>query len=137
MASFNESDLQVAVSFKGQFKSLYAKRKTEDGRQALNSRSPDTRVIVVGDGDFVLDSYQHGKDNVSFAVNLIDGLINDVSLTTIRSRSAEPKQLPEIDEKSKMVFKYVNFTAPPLVIVVAGAIRMLFKAARRRSHKKM
>jgi len=135
-ASFAERDLPLAVSVKGQFKSLYAKRKGEGGQQALIARSPLTRLIVVGDGDFVRDRYQHGNDNLSFAVNLIDWLVNDVSLTSIRSRSAAPKPLPEIDEKSKIIFKYVNFTAPPFVIIIAGIIRMIFKAAIRSRHKK-
>lgn len=134
--TFTKENLPLAVSVKGEFKSFFAKRKSDEGQQPLLTRSPLTRLIVVGDGDFLLDNFQHGKDNLSFAVNLVEWLLNDVTLTTIRGRSAAPKPLPEVDEKTKRVFKYVNFTAPPAIIVIAGIIRMIFKSAHRRRHKK-
>lgn len=133
--TFSESNLPLAISVKGEFKSLYAKRRSEESRQPHRVKSPLTRLVVVGDGDFVLDAYQHNKDNLTFAANLIDWLVNDVSLTTIRARSVTPKPLPVIDEKSKEFYKYFNFTVPPAVIVIGGVIRMFFKAARRRQHK--
>lgn len=105
------------------------------GGAAFTARSPATRVAVVGDGDFVLDSKFHGHDNTAFGVNMVDWLLGDTLLTTIRTRDVAPQPLMEVSEETKTFAKYFSFAAPPGIVVAMGLLWMVVKAARRRRHK--
>jgi hypothetical protein len=94
-----------------------------------------TRVVVVGDGNFLLDGARQVGENVAFASSLVDWLVNDVTLTAVRTRDLAPKPLREVSEQTKNVVKYFNFAAPPVIIVLLGIARLLMRAARRNRHR--
>ncbi|MGA2623967.1 MAG: Gldg family protein [Bacteroidota bacterium] len=142
--SFSEAHIPVAAAIDGSFKSLYAKRRIaiDEKTQASGvdespfvGGSPATRIVIVGDGDFLLDDNIHGYGNVAFASSLVDWLFDDIGLNSIRSRDPEPKPLNDISEGTKIFFKYLNFAAPPTVIVLAGVLRLMRKSARRKKHQ--
>lgn len=132
----NEANIPLAVAFEGQMKSYYAKRtdKAPQGASVLTKSSP-TRVVVVGDGDFLLDDNIRNYQNVALAVNVIDWLVDDAGLTAIRTRDITPKPLSEVDESTRSTIKLMNFAGPPVVVVLAGLVRMAIRRRRRRKHQ--
>ncbi|MGA9115397.1 MAG: Gldg family protein [Bacteroidota bacterium] len=141
-SEYTEASLPLAAALEGSFRSLYADNRDPAVREIgtrtgvlLQPRSPLTRLAVVGDGDFVLDDYQEGYDNLSFAVNIVDWLVNDTTLTAIRARDLSPSALREVPEATKSFIKYVTFTGPPALIMLLGVFWMGGKAMRRRRHK--
>lgn len=140
--TFTEANIPLAATFEGVFRSVFADSRDPVVREAVGSigirpvaRSPKTRMAVVGDGDFLLDENMHGYDNAMFGVNVVDWLVGDSLLTTIRSREIAPRPLHEVSEETKLLVKYVSFGGPPGIVVIAGIGWMLLKNMRRRRHK--
>jgi ABC-2 type transport system permease protein len=142
-SQYTEANVPLAALVDGSFRSAYADSRDPALRDLVNqtvgghlvTRSPATRVVVVGDGDFVLDSKLHGHDNVAFAINLVDWLVGDTVLTTIRSRDVAPQPLTELPEETKTFAKYFSFASPPGMVIALGLLWLVMKSARRRRHK--
>jgi ABC-type uncharacterized transport system involved in gliding motility auxiliary subunit len=97
------------------------------------SKSPSTKVVVFGDGDFLQDAYLAGsRDNLILASNLVDWLADDIGLAAIRSRETGPKPLDEVEEGTRTVIKYLNLALPPLFVVLFGVMRWRWRVAMRR-----
>jgi ABC-type uncharacterized transport system involved in gliding motility auxiliary subunit len=87
----------------------------------------------VGDGDFPLDAYQGNNDNVNFLANLIDYLVDDAGLITIRSKDVTQPPLEQIEEGTRNILKYGSLLAPPLLVLGYGLIRWRTRQARRKA----
>lgn len=142
-AQYTESAVPLGAVVEGSFRSAFADSRDPSVRELVQqtlggrmlTRSPATRVVVVGDGDFVLDSKLHGHDNVAFAINMVDWLVGDTVLTTIRSRDVAPQPLTELPEETKTFAKYFSFASPPGMVIALGLLWLVVKSARRRRHK--
>jgi gliding-associated putative ABC transporter substrate-binding component GldG len=137
---FKEQFIPLAVSVEGSFKSLYAdKQAALDSIGQLNinlnqkiNASTGTKIVVVGDGDFIQDAYAGTKDNLVFANNLVDWLADDVGLTTIRTKEVSVKPLEEVSDGTRTFVKSLNLAAPPLLIILVGVVRWRLRIARRK-----
>ena len=142
-SQYTESTIPLGAVVEGSFRSAFTDSRDPSVRQLVQqtlgsrlvTRSPATRVVVVGDGDFVLDSKLHGHDNVAFAINMVDWLVGDTLLTSIRSRDVAPQQLIELPEETKTFAKYLSFASPPGMVIALGLLWLVIKSARRRRHK--
>jgi len=114
-----EQNIPLAASVEGSFKSFYADKQP----QAANTVSPQTRIIVVGDGDFMKDEYLGSRDNLNFFANIVDYLADDAGLITIRSKNISQPPLEQVSDGTKRFLKYTNLLFPPLLIVGYGLIR--------------
>jgi ABC-type uncharacterized transport system involved in gliding motility auxiliary subunit len=138
--AFTESHVPLAVAVEGKFQSLYANRpvptdstiKAPVVAQTILS-SPENRMVVVGDGDFVKDEYLGSNDNLNFAANIVDWLVDDAGLITIRSRAADARPLEEVSDSAKRLIKYGNLVIPPLAVVMYGLIRWRLRISRKKS----
>jgi len=138
--AFHESRIPLAVAVEGKFQSLYANKpvptdttiKVPITIQTIPVSS-DNRMVVVGDGDFVKDEYLGGMDNLNFFANMIDWLVDDAGLITIRSRAVDTRPLEEVSDGAKRFIKYGNLIVPPLAVVIYGLVRWRLRAARKRS----
>jgi gliding-associated putative ABC transporter substrate-binding component GldG len=138
-----DQQITFGASLEGSFRSVFARRP--DGStpatalridtSALISKGVPTRMVIVGDGDFLIDGAEQNHENVAFATSLVDWLVNDVSLTAVRSRDLTPRPLRELPEQTKIFVKYFNFIVPPLLIILFGVARLFTRAARRRRHR--
>lgn len=135
---FKEAHIPLAVSVEGTFKSHFTDKEPQVD-STLNITTSDklqistnTKIVVVGDGDFVQDPYLGTKDNLIFANNIIDWLIDDIGLTTIRSKDIAVKHLDEVSEGTRTFVKSVNLMLPPLIMIVTGIIRWRLKVSRRK-----
>ncbi|RCK77656.1 MAG: gliding motility protein GldG [Ignavibacteriae bacterium] len=135
---FKESYIPLAISVEGNFKSHYADREPQiDSTSNISiadklTNSSKTKIVVVGDGDFIQDSYIGTRDNLVFATNLIDWLVDDIGLTTIRSKDIAVKPLEEVSDGTRTFVKSINLVLPPLIMIVTGIIRWRLKVSRRK-----
>ncbi len=137
---FNEQFLPLAVTLEGSFKSLFAEKQValdSIGQQNINlneklNTSITTKIAVVADGDFIQDAYAGTKDNLIFANNLVDWLVDEVGLTSIRTKEVTAKPLDEVSEGTRTFVKSFNLAAPPLLIIIVGIIRWRLRIARRK-----
>jgi ABC-type uncharacterized transport system involved in gliding motility auxiliary subunit len=96
--------------------------------------SPETRMVVVGDGDFARDQFMGGsKDNLSFLANMVDYLVDDAGLITIRSKEASFAPLDVVSDGTKKAVKYANLVVPPLLVLLYGIVRWRMRKSRKKA----
>jgi ABC-2 type transport system permease protein len=123
-----ENGIPLAAAVEGSFKSYFAGKQPA----AAVAASPETRIIVVGDGDFMKDEMLGNRGNLTFFANIIDYLADDAGLITIRSKNVATPPLDQVSDSSKRLLKYTNLIGPPLLIIAYG----LFRWRRRAAFKK-
>jgi gliding-associated putative ABC transporter substrate-binding component GldG len=128
-ADLAEDGIPLATIVEGSFKSYFV------GKQpvAAIAASPDTRIIVVGDGDFMKDEMLGNRGNLTFFANIIDYLADDAGLITIRSKNVATPPLDQISDGTKRLLKYTNLIGPPLLIVAYGLFRWRRRIAFRKA----
>lgn len=126
---FAEKGIPLAVAVSGEFQSHFI------GKPLTPSitKSPATRIIVVGDGDFMNDDLAGSKGNMVFFQNIVDYLSDESGLITIRSKDVTEPPLEQISDGMKKFLKYGNLVAPPLVIVLYGLMRWRRRTALKKS----
>lgn len=127
-ADMAEDGIPLAAIIDGSFKSYFVGKQPA----AAIAASPETRLIVVGDGDFMKDDFLGNRGNVTFFANIVDYLADDAGLITIRSKNVVVPPLDQVSDGSKKLLKYLNLLGPPLMIVAYG----LFRWRKRVAFKK-
>ena len=129
----------------GKFKSLYANRLSTAmadslkayGRHFLATGSAEGKVLVTGDGDWVLNGFsregpmtmgenpytQYKFANKDFLLNALEYLTDESGIMESRSRQftlrlLDPKKL----ETNKSGWQWLNIGLPVLLILLAGII---------------
>jgi len=151
---YNQSYLPVAVLLEGSFQSLYLNRLppemiTDNKSFDFKEKSPETKMIVVSDGDVIknqLDKktgnpYPLGFDqytgetfgNKDFILNCIDYLCDDSGIISVRSREVkmrllDPKKLK--NESTKPSMQLINTIGPVLLILIFGIIQLIVRRYR-------
>jgi gliding-associated putative ABC transporter substrate-binding component GldG len=121
----------VAAVIQGSFASAFAGKPapaaSDTGQAAPDlstpklDKSPETRLLVVGDGEFFADQKGGGdRDNLLFFQNLVDWLAQDEALIAIRSREVTDRPLKTVSEPTKRVVKYANMFGGPILVIVLG-----------------
>ena len=99
------------------------------------------RLVVIGDGDFAINSQQGGQpqavqpDNASLFVNSIDWLSDDTGLIDLRTKGVTSRPIDQLEEGTQATLKYTNFLLPILAVIIYGIIR--FQRQRRLRIKRM
>ncbi len=140
-AEFSEQYIPLAWLVSGQFTSAYANREipvdsTTAGIVPVDTKllkSTESRIIVVGDGDFPRDPYLGNNDNVTFFANMIDYLVDDAGLITIRSKDVSQPPLEQVADGTRNLLKYGSLIAPPVLVLCYGLIRWRNRQARRKA----
>jgi ABC-type uncharacterized transport system involved in gliding motility auxiliary subunit len=138
---FPESGIPLAALVQGKFRSAYAGRPVPADTAAGAAPPPATpltegaesRVLLVGDGDFARDQYLGNRDNLTLFANMVDYLVDDAGLITIRSKEVSQPPLDQVSDGTKKVVKYANMILPPLLVVAYGLFRWRMRAARRKA----
>jgi gliding-associated putative ABC transporter substrate-binding component GldG len=125
----SESEIPLVAVVHGKFKSFFSEREPK----ASITQSPETRIILVGDGDFMKDDFLGNRDNLTFFVNMVDYLADDAGLITIRSKNIALPQLEPVSDGTKQLLKYANLLAPPLLAIAYGMFRWRRRLALKRS----
>ncbi len=137
---FPEKEIPLAVLLEGSFHSAF------DGRPvpadtAVGSlppttspltTSPATRIVVVGDGDFIRDQYGN-RENLTFFANMVDYLVDDAGLITIRTKELATPPLDQVSDGTKKAVKYADLVVPPALVLGYGLVRWRMRQARKRA----
>lgn len=140
----------LAVALNGRFDSYYAGKpgadeksttsdddKTDESETDDSSRvpldvSPETRLVVVGDGEFVNDFVARSigqmeggffVENLRFLMNLIDWVSLDNDMIAIRSRGMASRRLERIDKGGETTIEIANYLVPVLALLALGLYR--------------
>lgn len=138
---FPEKEIPLAALVQGQFPSAYTGKPVPQDTAAGSAppttsplqQSSETRVILVGDGDFIRDQYLGNRDNLTFFANMIDYLMDDAGLITIRSKEVAMPPLEQVSDGTKKAVKYSNLIIPPLLVLGYGMIRWRMRKARKKA----
>ena len=120
-AALTEGPYVLAAAYTGEFPSVYTSGRT----------SASTRLVVVGDGDFINETLIPTGGNTTFGVNMVDWLMQEDALLSIRSKSIAPRTLRDVSEGMRPVIKYSNMLGPLLIVVLFG----LFRWRKRRTRQ--
>lgn len=121
-AEFSDGPFVMSADYRGVFPSAY-----DAGRTSLT-----TRLVLVGDGDFLNESIIGPvPGNTEFGLNLVDWLVQDEALLTIRSKKIEARSLDEVSDGLKPWIKYGNMLGPVLIVILFGLIRWRRRKSRQ------
>jgi gliding-associated putative ABC transporter substrate-binding component GldG len=140
-AEFTESGIPLAALVTGSFQSAYSGKPVPVDTSVSApppvsqplTNSPETRVVLVGDGDFALDQYMSNRENLSFLANMVDYLVDDAGLISIRSKEVSMPPLEQVSDGTKKMLKYGNLALPPLLVLGYGLMRWRMRNARRKA----
>ena len=159
---FRKSRIPVAVLLEGKFQSLFSNRLPKALRDSLARMSggfqarcsTDNRIIVVGDGDMVLNSVVKGNQpidmgmnpftygtqrefpfaNRTFLQNCLDYLVNEDGLSEAKSKDYVARLLDPVKvNEQKQQWQLINIAAPVLLVVLFAWI---FQWLRRRKYNR-
>ena len=102
----------------------------EDGEDTTAAR-PGGRIIVVGDADFLEDRFvQQNSQNLSFAANAVDWLVQDEALISIRSKDRTPPALVFESDSGKGALKWTSLIGVPALFILLGFARVTGRTKR-------
>ncbi|MEP6676299.1 MAG: gliding motility-associated ABC transporter substrate-binding protein GldG [Ferruginibacter sp.] len=147
---FKRANIPVAVLLEGKFKSLYSNRASEATRDTLEKYGMpfqdeclvDNKMIVVADGDIVLNSvvkgqpvpmgmnpytvgsqYEYQFANKNFLINCLDYLINPSGLSEAKAKDYTLQLLdPKKINKEKTKWQVINIALPVLIVCLFAVI---------------
>jgi gliding-associated putative ABC transporter substrate-binding component GldG len=159
---FKTADIPVAVLLEGKFTSLYANRTSQAMRDSITAYGgsflpqciTDNKMIVVADGDIVLNSVVKGNQpipmglnpytygtkrefpfaNKDFVKNCLDYLINENGLSEAKGKDYVVRLLDSKKvNNEKSFWQVINIAIPVLVVILFAVI---FQWVRKRKYSK-
>ena len=79
------------------------------------------RVVVVGNGHFLSNTFLGNGGNLDLGVNIVNWLAGDDALITLQPRSAADSQL-DLDQPALYLIAFTFLFAAPLAFMVTGAV---------------
>ena len=160
-AKYKKSNIPVAVLLEGKFTSMFANRLSQamndslqkNGTAYLPKNTADNKMIVVGDGDIILNSVVKGNPipmgmnvytyntqaqvpfaNKDFLQNCLDYLINENGLSEAKAKDYVVRLLDNKKTAEQKTFWQVINIAVPVIAVLLFAI--IFQWLRKRKYTK-
>jgi len=152
---FNLPHVPVAVLLEGKFNSLYTNRLSPAVRDSLNAfnmpfaaQSPDSKMIVVSDGDIALNAVSRNEGplamgmnpftkykyaNSEFIMNAVEYLVDNSGILETRAKDLTLRLLDKKkleDERSK--WQLINVGLPLLLVIVFG---LVYQWVRKRKYQ--
>jgi len=161
-AKFNTPNIPIAILLEGKFTSLYANRSTQAMRDSIAAYGGEflpqslnnNKMIIVGDGDMVLNAVVKGNEpipmgmnpytygtqrefpfaNREFVQSCLDYLINENDLSEAKGKDYIVRLLDnkKVTEQ-KTLWQLINIVVP-IVIVILFAL--IFQWVRKRKYSK-
>ena len=134
VSRFKDGPQVLAASIEGAFTSFFSGKDLPEGLEETETGRLDqgleTRLAVVGDGDFMTDGYAQPQ-NLMLAQNIVDWLSLDDGLIGIRGKTITTRPLKELESGTKKLLKWLNILGVPILIVIFGLLR--YSSRRRRA----
>ena len=130
-SQYNKKDIPLASLFLGKFKSYFRDKELPDtiDISLFLEEGLDSRILAVGDADFVMDEYLN-QNNALFFANSIDWLAQETGLIQIRSKSIIARELKEISSGAKNTIKWIAVLLPPILVTLIGFFLWRIKKVR-------
>lgn len=137
LGDFSGSAYPIAGLLEGFFSSAFA---GVDSLAVERTQSPETQLVVVGDGDFLVNGSGQRKQrlpsgNINLVANSIDYLAGDADLISLRTQRVTSRPLMQLTPTTKTLLKYVNVLGPILLVIGYGLVRYRQNQAQRRRWK--
>lgn len=140
-ADFAEQGIPLGMVVSGRFTSAYTNKPvpvdTSLGAIPFSGKvltsSPETRILLFGDGDFALDQYLGNRDNLTIMANIMDYMVDDAGLISIRSKEVTQPPLDQLSDGTKKLVKYGNLALPPALVLMFGLVRWRMRKARKKA----
>ena len=128
----------VAAALQGSFESYFAGKPAPAAagdstrKEVPLTRSPETRLAVVGDAEFVSDMVARvlGRqlggaftENLGFVQNLLDWMNLDNDLIAIRARSGTARRIERLASGTQVTLELVNYLVPLGALIALGLAR--------------
>ncbi len=138
--TFDMANLPLGALLMGKFTSFWKDKsvpKDDEGNPVTDEeiipQSPETRIVVIGDANFIQDAYiVQGLDNLTLMLNLVDWLMQDERLISIRSREVSSRPIGEVSDATRRTVKYANLLIPPLLVIGFGLVRWSVRKSRKK-----
>jgi ABC-2 type transport system permease protein len=163
---FKQNNIPVAILAEGKFTSLYRNRISQTQRDSLHAHgsdfmelSVDNKMIVVSDGDIVLNEmereigylpmgwnrytfreYQQQSEygklfipaaNQEFLLNCVEYLVNNAAIMETRNKDIVLRLLDSTRVKEqKTTWQFINIALPVLLIILCGFIYQQLRKRR-------
>lgn len=106
----------------------------QNGDRVKAEDLPPGRIVVIGNGEFARDAWVgNATRNLVFVLNAVDWLAQDEGLIAIRSKDRAPPPLVYESGFVRDFVKYGNMVGIPLLVALAGLMRLL---QRRRTTRR-
>ena len=160
-AAFNKKDLIAGVLLEGKFTSLYKNRVSRDEMDSLSfygtpfqtANIKDNKMIIVSDGDIVLNGlykgqllpmgvnsytvgtqYEYQFANRQFVENCLEYLVNNEGLSEAKSKDYKLRLLdPKKTSQQRGFWEMLNLLLPVFLMVIFGSI---YQWTRKRRYTK-
>ena len=137
VSDFSGGALPVAGLLEGTFASAFA---GSDTLAVERPRSPETRLMVVGDGDFLVNGTGQRQQrlpegNINLVANGVDYLAGDTGLLALRTQRVTSRPLMQLAPTTQTILKYTNVLLPLLLVIGYGLVRYRRNRARRQRWK--
>jgi len=141
VSDFSGSSIPLAGLLEGSFSSAFA---GVDTLSVERTQSPETKLAVVGDGDFIVNGASGRRQqqrrrlpegNVNLMANTVDYLADDTGLISLRTQRVTSRPLTQLSPTTQTILKYLNVLLPILLVVGYGLVRYRSNQARRRRWK--
>ena len=133
----------VAVAVAGQFKSFYAGKDVPEpsgtpaddaGGRSIVAESPKVdpraRLFVMANGEFLVQQYRLQPTSVVFLQNLVDWLVADEALISIRSKGGS-RPIESVEAGTQTFLVYANVLGVPAIFVLFGLVHWAIRRRRR------
>lgn len=143
----------LAGAVQGKFQSYWASREkpateaaSQPGDKALEfpdpipSAAPGARIVVVGSGEFMFPNRQTGFSNqysglgALFMLNIIDWLVQDEDLVSIRAKGI-PAVIKDVEPEDYTLWQFVNIAGVPAIFALFGLAFWMQRRRRQRDLK--
>ncbi|MDP8238043.1 MAG: GldG family protein [Candidatus Hatepunaea meridiana] len=137
---FDMANIPLGAVITGKFTSFWKDKsipKDEDDNPITDEdiipESPETRIVAIGDANFIHDQYiVPNLDNLTMMLNLVDWLVQDERLISIRSRQVSSRPIKEVTNATRRTVKYANLLIPPLLVIAFGLFRWRIRNSARK-----
>ncbi len=160
-AKYKKSNIPIAVLLEGKFRSMFANRLSQAMSDSLAQynltfmlqATGTNKIIVVGDGDMVLNCFIQGNPipmgmnkytygtqaqvpfaNKDFLQNCLDYLINENGLSDAKAKDYVVRLLDtKKTEEQKNFWQFMNITMPIFIVILFAIV---FQWLRKRKYTK-
>ena len=151
-ALYQSGQQPIAYLLEGKFESLFKNRVLpKDGVNTSNfkSDSPETKIVIVGDGDIIRNEVQRQRPmdlgfnpfangdekrvyaNKDFMMNTLAYLIDDDGLIKARNKEIKLRPLDRVKaQKEKVKWQAINLVGPIALLLLFGLVRHFIRVRK-------